>query len=330
MKTKFYKLLPLLSLVLVFLGLAACSNDENTDASIEDTGYELSALGNKPVALVGKTPISRAQLDHALAFYSTNPMVNAEEGRIKLLNDMIEEQVMYNKAMEKGFDKSPEFINNQRKLLAYEYKKYLKQKVAESTKITDVDLQIFYEKSIEKYSKPAMLRFAIFVVRDDLPKKSKYSLKQISDAVQYLKPEQGFDKYALDSHHSHTANRGGKLPWLNSNSQLAGIPHELIEQAQDLDIGEVSKAIEIENKIYLVRLMAKKEKSITPLAEMKSSLRQQLLIERKQSLLNNFVNQAKQSSKIEIFKENLNSKAGKPRVNTATDSVGPPGFPVSQ
>lgn len=317
-----------LSAAALTLMLVACSNDDAE--SIQETTYKTSELGAKSVALVGEASITRAQLDHALAFYSTNPMVNAEEGRIKVLNDMIEEQVMYNKAMEQGFHKSPEFINNQRKLLAYEYKKYLKQKVAESTKVTDVDLQIFYEQNIEKYSQPAMLRFAIFVKRDDLPKKSKYSLKQVRDAAQYLKPEQGFDKYALDSHHSHTANRGGKLPWLNGNSQLAGIPAKLIEVAEDLDIGEVSKPIEMESKTYLVRLMAKKEKSVTPLAEMKSSLRQQLLVERKQTLLNNFVGQAKQASKIEIFKENINSKTGKPRVNTASDSFGPPGFPVSQ
>jgi len=327
-KNRLCKLLPSIILTGLLTTLSSCSNDDQ-QASIEDASYNLSELGNKTVAQVGDAQITRAQLDHALAFYSTNPMVNAEEGRIKLLNDMIEEQVMYNKAIENGFDQSPEFINNQRKLLAYEYKKYLKQKVAESTKVTDVDLDLFYQQNLDKYTQPAMLRFAIFVVREDLPKKSKYTLKQIRDAVQYLKPEQGFDKYALDSHHAHTANRGGKLPWLNSQSQLAGIPAELIEKAQDLDIGEVSKPIEIEGKTYLVRLMAKKEKSVTPLAEMKSSLRKQLLQERKQSLLANFVSQAKQASKIEIFKEHLNSKTGKPRVNTAESSFGPPGFPVS-
>jgi hypothetical protein len=304
--------------------LIACSNDEQ---SIEDTGYELSALGEKPVAVVGDQVISRAQLDHALAFYSSNPMVNAEEGRIKLLNEMIEEQVMYNKAVQSGFDKSPEFINNQRKLLAYEYKKYLQQKVAETTKVTDVDLQIYYEKNKEKYTKPAMLRFAIFMKRDDLNTKSKYSLKQISDAVQYLKPEQGFDKYALESHHVHTANRGGKLPWLNNESQLAGIPSELIKQADELDVGKVSRPIKIKGKTYLVRLMSKKEHSLVPLAEVKTSLVKQLLSERKQNLLSSFVEQAMEASKINIYEDNL----GKPdSVNTANDSFGPPGFPVSQ
>lgn len=301
--------------------LVACSNDEPT---IIDTGYELSELGAKSVAKVGDAVISRAQLDHALAFYSTNPMVNAEEGRIKLLNEMIEEQVMYNKAIENGFDKSPEFMNNQRKLLAYEYKKYLQQKVAETTKVTDVDLDIYYEQNQEKYTKPAMKRVAIFQQRKDLPT-GKLSLKQVAEAAAYLKAEEGFGKYALESHHSKTANRAGKLPWVSTTSNIAGVPSEIFDEADDLDVGEVSGPIKTDKGVFLVRLMAKKEQATTPLAEIKSSLRQQLLNERKQELLATFLKQAKEGTKIEIFKENI----GKPKaVNTASDTFGPPGFPV--
>lgn len=301
--------------------LIACSNDEQ---SIEDTGYELSALGEKPVAVVGDQVISRAQLDHALAFYSSNPMVNAEEGRIKLLNEMIEVQVMYNKAVQSGFDKSPEFINNQRKLLAYEYKKYLQQKVAETTKVTDVDLQIYYEKNKEKYTKPSMKRVAIFQLRNDLPA-GKLSLKQVKEAAAYLTPEEGFGKYALESHHTKTANRAGKLPWVSATSEIAGIPAELFEKADDLEIGEVSSPIKMDGDTYLVRLMAKKEQTVTSLDELKTSLRTQLLAERKESLFKTFLQQAKESTKIEIIKDNL----GKPNaVNTSGDSFGPPGFPV--
>lgn len=306
------------------VALSACSN-ESSDQNIEDARYDISELGAKPVAKIDNAQISRAQLDHALAFYSTNPMVNAEEGRIKVLNDMIEEQVMYNKAMANDFDKSPEFINNQRKLLAYEYKKFLQKKVAQSTKITDLDLELYYQENIKKYTKPSMQRMAIFLQRNDLPA-GKLSLKQISEAASYLKPEQGFGKYALESHHSKTANRAGKLPWVGSESQIAGVPSELFEEADELKIGEVSKPIKTERGTFLVRLMAKKEKTVTDLAELKSSLRQQLLIQRKHDLLNTFVGQAKAQSKIEIFKENL-GKSG--AVNTSSDSFGPPGFPVS-
>lgn len=316
------------------MGLVACSN-ESSDQSIEASQYSVSELGAKPVATIDNTQISRAQLDHALAFYSSNPQLslnnkNAEEGRIKVLNHMIEQQVMYNKAIQNGFDKSPEFINNQRKLLAFEYKKHLQQKVAESTKITELDLELYYKKNAAQYSSPAMSRVAIFLQRKDLPA-GKLSLKQVKEAASYLKPEQGFGKYALESHHSKTANRSGKLPWVNNKSQLAGVPAELFIEAEDLEIGEVSDAIKTDSGIFLVRLMAKKEKTITPLAAVKASLRQQLLTHRKQDLFNTFLAQAKEGSKIEIIKDNVFSgpKGKQDPVNTSADSFGPPGFPVS-
>lgn len=314
-----------MKLFIILISLAALVACSDSTPTINNSNYDLSELGAKPVARIGNAKITRAQLDHALAFYSSNPMVNAEEGRIKVLNDMIEEQVMYNKALESGFDKSPEYLNNQRKLLAHEYRQFLKQKVAENIKVNDVDLKIYYEKNLDKYTKPSMSRLAIYLQREDMPKQSKLTLKQVKEAAQYLKPEQGFGKYALDSHHSKTANRSGKLPWVTNSSQLAGLPAAIIEAADDLGIGQVSGPIKTENGIFLVRLMAKKEQQITSLDAIKVSLRQQLVGERKQELLANFVQQAKQASEIVINKKNL----GKPgSVNTANDDLGPPGFPV--
>ncbi len=311
-----------LILFIGLVGLMACSDKE---ATIENPNYDLSELGSKPVAQVGKAQITRAQLDHALAFYSSNPMVNAEEGRIKVLNGMIEEQVLYNKAIESGFDKSPEYLNNQRKLLAFEYRKFLKQKVGESLKVNDIDLQIYYDKHVDKYTKPAMSRLAIYLQRKDLPKQNKLTLKQVKEAVEYLKPQAGFGQYALESHHSATANRGGKLSWVSDSTQLAGIPSEVIEAAKDLNVGEVSSPIKTEVGIFLVRLVDKKDKYITPLAEIKAALVQQLVSERKASTLANYIKQAKQASKIDIIKENLGKASN---INTVSDTVGPPGFPV--
>ncbi len=307
---------------LSLLALIACSDKE---ATIENAHYDVSELGSKPVAQVGQAHITRAQLDHALAFYSSNPMVNATEGRIKVLNNMIEEQVLYNKAMESGFNKSPEYLNNQRKLLAFEYRQFLKQKVGETLKVNEIDLKIYYEQNQEKYTKPAMNRLAIYVQRKDVPKQNTLSLKQVKEAAEYLKPQAGFGKYALESHHSATANRAGKLPWVTSNSQLAGIPSEIIERANTLEIGEVSSPIKTDAGVFLLRLVDKKEKHITPLAEIKTALLQELVNTRKASTLANFIKQAKQASKISIFKENVGKASN---INTASDTAGPPGFPV--
>ncbi|GAA6135376.1 hypothetical protein NBRC116188_21660 [Oceaniserpentilla sp. 4NH20-0058] len=310
-----------LSIPLCLLCLAACSNEQ---AETIDGQYNLSQIGESIVAEVDGNAITRNQLDHQLAFYSSNPMVSAEDSRIELLNEMIEEQVMYNKAIENGFNESPEYINNQRKLLAYEYKKYLQQKVQESIKITDVDLSIYYETNKEKYTKPAMKRIALFQQRDDLPA-GKLALKQVKEAAEYLKPEEGFGQYALESHHAKTANRSGKLPWMSNTSQMAGVPQQVFQAASKLKVGEISAPFKIKSATYLVRLVDERSKQTTPLDELKPSLRKTLLSEQKNKMLLAFKDKAKAASKITIFKENLTNQSN---LNTTDAPLGPPGFPV--
>ena len=308
--------------LLMLLALAACSD---STPSIDDPSYQLSDMGAKAVALVDSQKISRAQLDHALAFYSSNPMANAKEGRLKVLKDMIEEQVMYNEAVKQGFNRSPEFINNQRKLLAYEYRKFLKEKAALNTKVTDIDLKIYYESNLKKYTKPAMSRLAIYLQRDDMASKAKLSLIEIKAATERLKVQDGFGKYALFSHHSNTASKEGKLPWVSHGSRLVGIPASVLEEGSGLSLGEVSKPIKTDKGVFLVRMMATKPELVTPLDQVKSSLRQQLVIEQKQQALNGFLTKAKEASNIEIFEDNLNVLGS---FNTQDSSMGPPGFPV--
>ena len=307
--------------------ITGCSQE----SPIDTPNYSVSEEGAQQIARV--TPkdanvkisgaITKAELDYNLAFYSTNPMTTNEEGRVRVLNEMIEDQVMVNKAIESGFDKNPEFLINQRKLLAHEYRKFLKQKVGEAIKVTDVDLDLFYQENQERYTKPAMFRMAIYERRDDLQRKYQHSLKQIREAVGYLEADEGFGKYAASSTHLKTANRGGKLSWLTETSKMAGIPDSLIKQASKLDLGEVSEPIALGGKTYLIRLVGKKEQSITPLSELKPDLRKLLLEERKQEQLAIFTKQAKDAMNIKI-NDDLVSKA-----SADPHSFGPPGFPAN-
>ena len=117
------------NILFIFL-LAGFVSSCSKEASVEVENYQVSDEGAQVVAQINqidsdgkiaqKGQITKAELDYNLAFYSSNPMSSTEDGRIAVLNEMIEDQVMYNKAIESGFDQHPEFLINQRKLLAYE------------------------------------------------------------------------------------------------------------------------------------------------------------------------------------------------------------------
>lgn len=322
-----------LSLAVSFLAVLGLIQGCSQESSVEVSDYKVSEEGAQIVAqvnqvneqgnIIHKGQITKAELDYNLAFYSSNPTTNTDDGRMTVLNEMIEDQIMYNKAVESGFDQHPEFLINQRKLLAYEYRKYLKQKVGENTKVTDVDLDLFYQQNLERYTKPAMFRMAIYERRSDLNRKYELSLEQVAQSVQYLKPEEGFGKYAKTSTHLKTANRNGRLSWMSATSTMAGIPQQVISEASKLDVGKVSSPIKVKNKTYLVRLIGKKQETVTPLNDIKADLRRQLLEERKKEQLAIFIKQAKKSMKIDILENNVEKATAEPH------SFGPPGFPAN-
>lgn len=292
--------------------LVACS-----DPQVDIPAYSVSDEGQLPVATIGTSQITKAELDHTLAFHSSNPMVDSNDSKHKVLNQMIEEQVLYNKAIENGFHKSPEYLNNQRKLLAYEYKKYLQNKVGLNAKVSEQDAKRFYNSNIENYQTKAMYRLAIIKNPE-----SKYTAKQLQKKASKLKPNEGFSHLAQYSQHFSSKNKGGLLPWIAANSRLPGIPNALLQKAESLEIGQV-KQVKVKQDTYFIRLVSKRDATTKPFNELSYQLQSELLNKQKKELLALYIEQSKEGMPIDIIEKNVSrpSKAN-------TEKLVPPGFPV--
>lgn len=302
--------------------VVSCSQD----IEVVEYPYEDSAADSAILATIDKDIIYRSELDHLLAFHSSDPNSSSTEGRKAILTGLVNEQVMYKKAIENGFDQDPEFIINKRKLLAYEYKKYLAKKIAKNTKVTELDIELYYAENSAQFTKPAMFRVAVYLRRNDIEKDHPLTLEQIAKASAYLSADAGFGKYAKSSDHTASQYRGGKLSWMTENSQVSGIPNALFEDINELKQGEVSEAITVENGQYLIRLIDHRAEEITPIADVKAEIRSKLIADSKQASLAMYLKQAKDSYSIEIHSDQLeNSKAKL----SSEHSFGPPGFPAN-
>lgn len=312
----------LLVLIILPIFLIACSED----IQVKEYPYDAVVAETSVLAVVGQDKIYRAELDHLLAFHSTNPTSSSSEEKEKILQEMINDQIMYKKAVENGFDQDPEFIINQRKLLAYEYKKYLAKKIAKNAKVTELDIKLHYEKNQEQYSKPAMFRIALYLRRDDLEKEYKYSLKQIAESAGYLEADEGFGQFAKSSAHLATQYRGGKLSWMTQETTVSGIPSIVFSNIADLEIGEVSAVIEADKNKYIVRLISKRDKETIPLSDVKAEIRKKLLSDTKNTALIAYLSKAKDTYNVEVYTEQLKASQSK---LSSEHSFGPPGFPAN-
>lgn len=300
--------------------MMACSKKE----PIAEYPYNQGETDNKTVATVAGDRITRAEVDYELAFYSTNPITSSESAKEKILEKIIEDQVFYNKAIENGFDKSPQFLLNQRKLLAHEYKKYMQKQVAMATTVSEWDIEAYYNANKNLFTTPAMYRLAIYFRRYSENKTYAYSLTQIAQSAKALDANKGFGKYALTSDHLKTNRREGKLAWISSATKMAGIPHTVLEIGRNLDVSDVSEIIDTDKGQYLVRLIDRKDISISSLESESSAIRKKLLEQRKKKMLDDYLEQSKSAYDIVLYKENLQSK----KSGSKSHSFGPPGSPV--
>jgi parvulin-like peptidyl-prolyl isomerase len=315
------KLNVLITMLVLTISLAACS----PEIEVVEYPYDGSAESSAVLASIDSDLIYRSELDHLLAFHSTNPNSSSEEGRMAILQSLIDDQVMYKKAIENNFDKNPEFIINQRTLLAYEYKKYLAEKVAKNTKVTELDIELYYQENNSQFTKPAMFRVAVYLRRNDIEKEHELTLMQISKAAEYLPADSGFGKYAQSSDHLSSQYRGGKLSWMTKNTKISGLPKAIFENINELKVGKVSSAISVNNGQYLIRLINQRAKLITPLADVKNEIRNKLINQSKQKTLAAYLKKARASYEIDIKTDQMVTSKAK---LSSEHSFGPPGFPA--
>lgn len=303
-------------LVLSVLAVSACSKkDPVTEPGFKQSTDELSA-----VATVAANTITRAELDYELAYFSTGPKDVSLQQREKVLQNMINDQVFYNKAIENGFDKSPQFLLNQRKLLAHEYRKYLQEKIGEEVKVEDWAVEAYYTANQDEYSKPAKYRMAIIFQR----KASQHarSLEQISIAAQTIDVKNGFGKQAQYSDDIRSRNRGGKLAWVSGESTISGVPQQVFSEGRTLKVGDVSDIIHTDKGDYLVRLIDKRDREITAFKAVKGQIKHALMKKRQHDKMTDYLEQAQSAYEITIHEENL-----KPiKTKSNAQSFGPPGL----
>ncbi|CAA0111277.1 Peptidyl-prolyl cis-trans isomerase D [BD1-7 clade bacterium] len=307
-----------ISVLLSVLVMAACGSDK--DSPLDEYTFVPEVEGKDVVAKVGDSEITKGELSHQLSYYSTGPMNIQQKDVDIILAKMIDDELLAKRAMEIGFSRSPEFLVNQRKLLAFEYRRFIEAEINKKVRVTDADIEAYYEGHKLNFEKPAMYRMAIFKTSTS----GKTQIKHLKEQAEKLELEKGFGALSRSSDHMSTRSRGGKLAWLGENSSMAGVPDDVIVAGKRLKLGNVSEEILIGDDIYLARLIATKPGAVVSLSQVKTDIREKLLAKSRQEYLQMYLEDAKSAYPVNIVK----TKIQKNNVSQPEAPAGPPGFPV--
>lgn len=221
------------------------------------------------LARVGRETITRAELmarlnelpPHARQQYGT------PEGLIELLDRMVKEEVLYQAAVQSGYESSREIRRTldivKRRMLV---EAYYREQIDESVEVPEEDVVAYYEEYGELFPQVANLRFR-HVMTDTRAEAQRARARILGgDDIASVAREMSTD--------AATREAGGltKSVKLGNEIRRLGMDAEFIEGLFDWKVGEVTEPLRSEKAWHVIRIEEKNEASTKPIDEVRDQI----------------------------------------------------------
>lgn len=163
------------------------------------------------------------------------------------------------------------------------------EEVTKGVKVTDADVEAYYEKNKAQFSQPATRDLRHILVKS----------KAKADVLYAQLTQTNADFSALAKQHSEdegTAAQGGKYAAVKGQA----VP-EFDKVAFELDKGEISKPVKTQFGWHIIQATGEiKDEKATPLADIEDSIRQQLLQQKQSDAMRKWVEEMEKKYEDEI------------------------------
>ena len=225
------------------------------------------------VARVGSKDITRADLNRRLSELPpfSQQEFSGPEGVLRLLDRMVEEEVLYQAALEKGYARDPEVLDIIEKVTRRAMIQTFYEKEIEGTLvIPEEDIVEFYETSevaqSDWFNMPARVRFRHIVTR------TQAEARRARDRVLSGEP---FTDVARDvSIDDKTREAGGLVRTIDRGlgAPDLGIEAELVDQLFAWENGEVTEPLRSKLGWHIVQIEDKREAGRKPLEMVRDTI----------------------------------------------------------
>lgn len=226
------------------------------------------------------------------------PMTETPEGKKEMLDTMVVRELIMQQAQKDGIDKSKavaDKLEDLKKRVIVEA--YLKGKVEEQAKISDAELQDFYNKNKDKFNSGEQIRASHILVKSE---------NEAQEMVKMLKSGTSFEdlaqKYSMDA----AKTKGGDLGWFGKGAMLP----EFEKVAFGLKEGQVSGIVQTKFGYHLIKLTGKRPAGIRPLEEVKEQIKAALLPQKQQEVFKKLKEELKKTAKISVKEDAMKGLGG--------------------
>lgn len=242
---------------------------------------------NKILAEVGDKKITQEEVMKFIGGMQGGQQFMSPQGINQIADELVNQELLYIDALEKGLDKDEEFIKEVEFAKSNMLKNYAMHELFKDIEVSDEELKDYYNNNQESIKVPETFKAKHILV------KSEDEAQKIYDEIQDGKSfEDAANEYSLDNQ----GQNGGDLGEFPKGSMVKEFEDALIE----LDEGEISGPVKTQFGYHLIKLDHKHEPFIPEFDQIEDRLRETLMMIRRQEKYLEKVNEVKE--KVDVKK----------------------------
>lgn len=221
---------------------------------------------NKVLAVVNGKEISE---DTVLAFLNDlGPQMamqfQSPEGIKRVVDELINQEVLYLEALENGLDKEEAFLKELEKVKESIIKQYSLNKLLSNISASEDELLNFYNENKEKFQKPESVVAAHILIETE--EKANSIIKEMGEGL-------SFEDAALKYSSCPSKEQGGSLGEFTKGQMVP----EFETAAFSMELGTVSEPVKSQFGYHIIKLISKNKEEISNFDEIKDQINQQVL-----------------------------------------------------
>ena len=240
-------------------------------------------MEKKILAKVGQKEITN--LDVQSAIQGLDPFqaqqFQTEEGQKYVLDDLVNQELLYMYAKENNMDQDEEFRSEMKRVEENVLKQYVINKILTSVKLTEEEKKAFYEAQKSNFSKPETASAKHILV--DTEEKANEILNKINAG------EVSFEDAAATHSSCPSKDAGGDLGTFGKGQMVP----EFEEAVFNMNKGEVSKPVKTQFGYHLIKLENRNESTIPEYDEVAEEVGKTLLFQKQGEVYQEKLNEVK-------------------------------------
>lgn len=207
------------------------------------------------------------------------------EGMKTVVDELINQEVMYLNAKENGLDLEEDFTKELERVKEGLLKQYALNKILADISVTEGEALEFYNENKENFKKPETAVASHILVEDE--EKAKDIIKEIEEGMSF---EDAAKNYSTCS----SKAQGGNLGEFGRGQMVK----EFEDAAFGMEVNSISEPIKTQFGYHIIKLANKNEEGLSSFDEVKSQITQQVLATKQQQAYINRTNELKQKYEV--------------------------------